>query len=269
VPLRIAAISFSNAAPLYWDFRSACVSPATFEVSYHLPSQCAHMLELGEADVATIPAAAYTRIPDLHIVPDLAIASRQAVCSILLVSKVPREQIRRVALDTSSMTSVALTKVLLAKWNVPVETYSPMPSGIETMLTEHDAALVIGDPALKIDRSRWTTYDLCEEWVRLTGASFVFAFWAIRPDAVARARQLSLADYLRASRDHGIEPANLATTAADWAPRIGLSQSDMLRYFTENLYYRLDESCLAGLRLFYQYASECGALPVAPPLRFL
>lgn len=227
------------------------------------------MLESGEVDVATIPAAAYTRIADLCIVPNIAIASRQAVRSILLVCKVPREQIRRVALDTSSMTSVALTKVLLSKWRVAVESYASAPPILDDMLAGSDAALLIGDPALQVDRSRFETYDLCEEWVRLTGKSFVFAFWAVRRAAAENARAAHLVDLLQRSRDEGLRPESLVSLSQEWAPRLGRSVSDIQTYFAENLYYYLDGSCREGLRLFYRYATECGALPQAPELTYL
>ena len=110
--LRISAISYLNTAPLMWDFENTPVG-SQFEISYTIPSDCARSLETGSADIGIIPAAAYTRIPELVILPDVAIAAVRAVRSILLVSKVPIEHIRSVALDTSAMASVALTKSML------------------------------------------------------------------------------------------------------------------------------------------------------------
>src|SRR5205085_2451759 len=112
--LRISAISYLNTAPLLWDFEHNPPRPE-FEISYTLPSACAAALRSGTADIGIIPVAAYTSIPDLVIIPDIAIAAKRAVRSILLVSRMPIEQVRTVALDTSSMTSVALTKILFAK----------------------------------------------------------------------------------------------------------------------------------------------------------
>src|SRR6202161_2942821 len=112
--LRISAISYLNTAPLMWDFEHAEADQdarSQFDISYTLPSGCARALAEGTADIGIIPAAAYTQIPGLQVLPDVAIASRRAVRSILLVSKVPVEKVRTVALDTSSMTSVALTKI--------------------------------------------------------------------------------------------------------------------------------------------------------------
>jgi chorismate dehydratase len=252
-----------------WDFEHGEAGKA-FAISYTVPSQCAASLAAGAADIGIIPAAAYATIPGLVILPGVAIASRKPVRSILLVSKVPLEQIRTVALDTSSLTSVALTKVLFARWWGPGRTFTSMEPDIEKMLAEHDAGLVIGDPALKIDRSRYLTYDLAEEWIRLTGKPFVFAFWAVRQSALDDAPVVfDLATVFQDSRDHGLEPANLDRIVQEWSPRLGLSDADINEYLTENIYYELDASCVEGLQLFYRYAVECGALPAAPALRFV
>ncbi len=267
--LRISAISYLNTAPLMWDFEHGNAGKS-FEISYTVPSQCAASLAAGSADIGIIPAAAYATIPGLVILPSVAIASRRPVRSILLVSKVPVEHIQSVALDTSSLTSVALTKVLFAKWWGEGRTFTSMAPDVEKMLAEHDAGLVIGDPALKIDRSRYLTYDLAEEWIRLTGKPFVFAFWAVRQAALNHAAAASdLAAIFQASRDHGLEPANLDRIAREWAPGLGLSVAEIRTYLTESIYYELDAPCVEGLQLFYRYAVESGALPIAPTLRFL
>jgi chorismate dehydratase len=267
--LRISAISFLNTAPLMWDFVHGDAG-RNFEISYTVPSACARALKAGTADIGIIPAAAYTEIPGLAVIPDIAIASRQPVRSILLVSKVPVEQIRTVALDTSSMTSVALTKVLFEKWLGGARSYSSMPPEIDKMLVDHDAGLLIGDPALRVDRSRYYTLDLAEEWIRFTGKPFVFAFWAVRRDALAEADPaLDLAAIFQCSRDHGLDAANVDHISQEWAPRLELSDADVRSYLTENIYYELDAPCLDGLRTFYRYAAEIGALPAAPELRFV
>jgi chorismate dehydratase len=267
--LRISAISYLNTAPLMWDFEHGRAGEA-FDISYTLPAQCAASLHNGSADIGIIPAAAYCSTPDLAIIPGVAIASRRAVRSILLVSKVPLDDIRTVALDTSSMTSVALTKVLFARWWSGQRMFSAMAPDIGSMLEQHDAGLVIGDPALQIDRSRYVTYDLAEEWIRFTGKPFVFAFWAVRQAALRdAASNADLASLFQQSRDHGLVPKNVGLIAREWAPRLGLSNAMLRDYLTHSIHYSLDAECLAGLRLFYQYAEECGALPTAMPLQFL
>jgi chorismate dehydratase len=174
-----------------------------------------------------------------------------------------------VALDTSSMTSVALAKILFEKWLGGGRTFTAMAPNVEEMLAHHDAGLVIGDPALQIDRSRYHTLDLAEEWIRYTGKPFVFAFWGVRQDALLAAQQQDLAKIFQRSRDHGLARESLAQIATTWAPRLGIAEADVISYLTQNIYYELDAPCLEGLRLFYRYAAEIGALPAAPEIRFL
>ena len=267
--LRISAISYLNTAPLMWDFEHG-EAGRNFDISYTLPSDCARALADGTADIGIIPAAAYAEIPGLQMLPEVAIASRRAVHSILLVSKVPIDQIRTVALDTSSMTSVALTKVLFEKWLGGGRTYAPMAPDVDKMLSENDAGLLIGDPALKIDRAHYHTLDLAEEWIRHTGKPFVFAFWAVRRDALRETvPSVDLPAVFQQSRDHGLEAASLSQIAREWAPRLDITESEVRNYLTQNIHYQLDAGCLDGLRLFYRYAAEIGALPAPPEFQFV
>jgi chorismate dehydratase len=266
--LRVAAISYLNTAPLMWDFDWGELRKK-YEVAYTLPSACAEMLRAGTADVGIIPAAAYATISDLVIVPDVAIAARGPVASIYLATKVPLEQLKTIAADTSSRSSVALLKVLMAKkWQLEPE-FVPVEPKIEKMLRSADAALLIGDPALALGKrppAGVQLYDLGEEWVNWTGKPFVFAFWAVRkeanPDAqVARDFQLS--------RDRGLEGRHVAKIANEWRTRIGLAEAEITQYLTRNIEYRLAPDCLDGLRLFYRYAEEIDALPKTPELQFI
>jgi chorismate dehydratase len=257
-----------------WDFERGGAA-RDFDISYTLPSNCARALQDGTADIGIIPAAAYASVPGLQVLPGVAIASRRAVRSILLVSKVPVEKIRTVALDTSSMTSVALTRILFEKWLGGEEwlggrTFTDMSPDIEQMLATHDAGLLIGDPALQVDRSRYFTLDLAEEWIRYTGKPFVFAFWAVREAALQEASpSLDLAQIFQDSRDHGLTPASLNQIAREWAPRLNLREDEVRSYLTESIHYELDPGCIEGLQLFYRYAAEIGALPAAPEMSFL
>jgi chorismate dehydratase len=281
--LKISAISYLNTAPLLWDFEhdeagAGRVPDRDFDISYTIPSACAEALRAGTADIGIIPAAAYATVPNLVILPDVAIAARRAVRSILLVSKSPvdqltkdqwGEQVRTVALDTSSMTSVALAKILFAKWLGGARDYKPMAPNLDAMLGACDAALLIGDPALQVDRTRYFTLDLAEEWVARTGKSFVFAFWAVRKQALAGQNAAAVAEVFRQSRDHGLSPKNLEAIAQQWAPRLGLTVEAVRVYLTHNIHYYLDPPCLEGLSLFYRLGAEVGALPPAPELRFV
>lgn len=264
--MRISAISYLNTAPLMWDFEHGAAGKQ-FEITYTIPSQCAAELAQATADIGIIPSFAYATIPNLRILPGVAIASRNAVRSILLVSHKPLDEIRTVALDSSSLTSVALARVLFDKYWGGTRTFASHAPDLDAMLRTHDAALLIGDPALKVDRSRYRTWDLAEEWLRFTGKPFVFAFWAVREDSL-RDCHIDLPAIFQDSRDQGLKPANLRQIARTWAAKLGLSEDDVCRYLTSNIHYFLDDPCLEGLQLFYRYANECGLLPVVPELRF-
>jgi len=266
--LRISAISYLNTAPLMWDFEHGEIG-SKFEISYTIPSKCADALRSGKADIGIIPAAAYASIPDLVIVPNVAIAAKQAVRSILLLSKVPMEQISSIALDSSSMTSVALVKVIVSMMSGRQCVYESMNPDLKAMMRDHDAGLMIGDPALQVPQSRYITYDLAEEWIRLTGKPFVFAFWAVRRAVLQEGPDgLDLAQIFQRSRDHGLEPDNLDTIGREWSARLGMNEAEVKSYLRENIYYYLDPTCIDGLTLFYEKAAALGAFPPSPALEF-
>jgi chorismate dehydratase len=280
--LRVSAISFLNTAPLMWDFEHG-ITPdnhsrdtlperlrSDFEISYTLPSLCAEALLAGTADIGIIPAITYATIPGLAILPDATIAAKGAVRSILLVSKSPMELISTVAADTSSRTSVTLARILFQKFWGGVRHFRPLAPDLDTMLRVCDAALLIGDPALRVDRSRYYVYDLAEEWQRATGKPFVFAVWAVRMKALQEVRRdLDVARVFRESRDHGIEPANIAQIARNWSPHLGLAEVEIAAYLTKHVHYFLDRDNRDGMELFFTYAAECGLIPESPSLRFI
>ncbi len=131
--LRISAISFLNTAPLMWDFEHGDAAK-DFEISYTLPSACAAALAANEADIGIIPAITYAEIPGLVILPNIAIAAKDHVRSILLISRKPLEEIHTVAADTSSRTSVALAQVLFAKFLEGPRQFTPHAPNLEQML---------------------------------------------------------------------------------------------------------------------------------------
>lgn len=264
--MRISAISYLNTAPLMWDFEHGAAGKQ-FDITYTVPSQCAAELAQGTADIGIIPSFAYATIRNLRILPGVAIASKNAVRSILLVSRNPLEEIRTIALDNSSLSSVALARVLFEKYWGGARSFVSHVPDLEAMLASNDAALLIGDPALKVDRSRYGTWDLAEEWLRFTGKPFVFAFWAVREEC-SKNSPLDLATIFQDSRDHGLAPASLDQIAKTWAPKLAIGEDDVRRYLTTSIHYFLDDACLSGLQLFYQYAADCGLLAAVPELRF-
>lgn len=269
--LRISAISFLNTAPLMWDFEngeSARRLAESFSIEYTIPSSCAQQLQEGSADIGIIPVAAYTSIPDLLVVPDVAIAAKNAVRSILLISKVPPEKVRSVATDDSSRTSAALVEIYLRKFVGVDPGFTRQKPDLDEMLRWHDAALLIGDAALQARKQDYYVYDLAEQWRRWTGRPFVFAFWAIRKAALAEVpADLNIARIFQESRSQGLR--HIPEIVAEWAPRLNLSKEVVSHYLAENVDYFLDQENLDGLRLFYRYAAEYDILPAAPEIRFL
>jgi len=270
--LKISAISFLNTVPLMWDFEHEPSREIrdNFEIEYTVPSLCAQALRDGVADIGIIPVITTATIPDLVVLPDVAIASLDKVWSIQLVSKRPIEEIRTVAVDTSSRTSVGLTQVLLTKFYGGHRELTPMPPVLAPMLERCDAGLLIGDPAMMAKTSGLYAYDLAELWRAKTGLPFVFAVWTVRRSALAEMGPgLDLAAIFRRSRDHGLLPGNLAAIAKEWSPRMGLTEARITSYLRDNIHYSLDPECQKGLALYFKLAVECGVIDHVPMLEIL
>lgn len=246
-------MQYLNTAPLVWGMVHGSFR-GRFDLAFTTPACCAEDLRSGRADVGIIPSIEYQRIDGLKLLPGIAIASKRRVRSVLLLARAPIEQVRSVALDTSSRTSAALVEVILRRFyqlDVLTRPASPDP---DAMLRTADAALLIGDPAL-VYAGGARIYDLAEEWRRFTGLPFVFALWAFRPGPGVDSTDL-VGDFV-ASRDQGL--AHVEDIAVEWAPRLGLTVEALKIYLTENIDYTLDEENLAGLRLFYRLAHEIGS----------
>src|SRR5246127_2843077 len=147
--LRISIVQYLNTAPLVRGFTHGPLQ-GKYELSFTVPSRCAEALRAGAVDVAIIPAIEYQRIDNLAVLPNLAIASKKSVRSLLLVSKKPIEEVTRIALDRSSRSTQVLVCILCAKrWGIAPECFEADPE-LPAMLEGADAALLIGDPALRL-----------------------------------------------------------------------------------------------------------------------
>jgi chorismate dehydratase len=260
--LRVGIVQYLNAWPLAWSFLSGR-SPAALAPLYLPPAGVADGLAEGALDVGLIPSAELQRIPGLRVVPGLCIASQHEVKSVLLVSRVPPAALRRVALDESSRTSAVLVRVLLAeRWGVRPEVVPSRPD-LDAMLTVADAALLIGDPALRVPRQRFHVVDLAAEWRALTGLPFVFAVWAVAPGVEEGGLAGWLADSLGAGL--GELPALVERAAAT----TGLPADELRTYLSEHLSYHLGAEEQASLDEFFRRAHHHGLLPAPTPLRYL
>jgi len=258
-PARLGAVSYLNTRPLV---RGLEARPDLFTLRFDIPSVCAALLHAGEVDLGLIPAVEYLR-GDYAIVPGVAIGSDGPVSSVAIFTKVPMEQVRTLALDTSSRTSAALTRVLCAHlWHIaPV--FTPADPAVETMLASNDAALVIGDNALDIDGSGLgaTKVDLGEAWKAMTGLPFVYAVWTGRPDALDR-EQVAAMQEARARGER--EVAAIARETSGGRAEV---ERRNLGYLRDTLRYGLGQREIAGLERFHALAVELG-IADARPLRF-
>lgn len=219
------------------------------QISFSIPSVCALEVARREVQVGLVPVAEIAR-QDLEIVPGVGIASRGAVRSILLFSKVPWKQVRSLAADRSSRTSVELARVILReKYGAQPDVAEEHPS-VEVMLSRADAALVIGDPALRIEpsRQRFEYLDLGAEWWTLTGLPMVFAAWAGHKGLPLE----QLMDITRASHDFGL--LHLQEILAAECPKRGIPYDLGARYFDEHIRFEIGTEEQKGLEQFWELA---------------
>jgi chorismate dehydratase len=279
-PVRISIVEYLNTAPLVRGFTHGPLR-GKYELSFTVPSQCAEQLRSGAVDVAIIPAIEYQRIPDLVILPNLSIASKKSVRSLLLVSKKPIQEVTRIALDRSSRSTQALTRILCEKhWNIKPEFFEAAPD-LPAMLQQADAALLIGDPALQLaiacapgarrqaqgdfvspaslaglsgNRSVYI-YDIVEKWRAMTNLPAVLAVWAARQEAITP----QLVQDFQESLAFGLQ--HVDAIASEAAEEMKLLAADLRRYLLENIDYHLDEENLRGLTRYYEFAAELGLIP--------
>jgi chorismate dehydratase len=287
--LRISIVEFLNTAPLVWGFTDGPLA-GKYDLSFTVPSQCAEALRRGDADVAIIPSIEYQRMDGVIALPGMAIASKDEVRSLLVVAKKPIEKAKRMALDVSSRSTIGLVKLLCAsRWKISPEFTDDAPD-VSEMLQEADAALVIGDPALRISLKMEAlagkapsgeqccqgdpddmpvpgfetlfVYDVVHQWRQMTGKPAVLAMWVGRHDAITPE---VVSDFL-ASKQYGIERIREIAEAA--SIKLDLPPAALERYLTENIDFDLGEENLAGLQLYFEMAAAAGLIPRAKPLEF-
>lgn len=280
MPLRISIVQYLNTAPLVCGFTHGPIR-GKYELSFTVPSQCAEALRKGAVDVAIIPAIEYQRIENLVVFPGMSVASKKSVRSLLVISKKPIQKVTRIALDRSSRSTQVLVGILCAKrWGIAPECFEAEPD-LPAMLQGADAALLIGDPALRLALNAEShgsadtngqiisssaipalpkgtslfVYDVVEQWHALTRLPAVLAVWAARPEAatpeVIQDFQQSLAFGL----------AHLEEICAEAAGLLALPAQQLRRYLSDNIDYTLDADNMLGLGKYFQYAAELGFIP--------
>lgn len=293
--LRISIVEYLNTAPLVRGFTHG-EQRGKYELRFEVPSACAESVREGRADIGIIPAVEYARLAgDFVVLPEMAVAAKRDVRSILVLAKTPIEQARRIALDTSSRSSQALVRILCKRhWKIAPE-FAPAKPDVAAMLADADAALLIGDPALRVaievedlqSRARcassngelqcapagaggWPApgvgtlfvYDVAHEWQQLTGLPCVLAIWVARREA---ATPEVVTDFL-ASKQFGLTRVN--EIAAEASQTLRLDAAQLERYLNENIDFSLDAANRAGLELYFRYCAEDGLIPAAKPIAF-
>ena len=260
-PIRIGAVGYLNARPLTWALDR---SPERWEVRYDLPAVCATLLHRGDTDLGLIPSIEYLQSPDYRLVPGVGIGSRGPVASVALYTRVPLDQVRTIALDTSSRTSVTLIKVLCRHHFRIAPRFVPHGPDLAAMTREFDAGLLIGDPAFDVDHAAFglTKIDLGEQWTAFTGLPFIYAAWTGRPGVVTdddiralqEAQSEGVASRLAIAEEYGRGDAARANRAAV--------------YLRDNVKYGLGVDEAQGLQTFLDYAAELGLAPRRRALEF-
>jgi chorismate dehydratase len=250
--IRLGAVAYLNARPLVFGLEQRA---DLFALRFDPPSLCARLLHDGSIDVGMIPTIEFQRGPEPYcIVPGMGIISEGPVASVALFTRKELSGIRSIAVDTSSRTSAGLLKVLCRESLRIEPEYVPTAPSIEGMLEEHDAALVIGDPALYFDHQAAgiQKLDLGERWTQLTGLPFVWAFWSGRPGAMSR----RAIDALVTARDAGVAASDEIADAYCGPERAALGRD----YLRDNIRYNFDEASAAGLAKYYELAARHGVI---------
>lgn len=259
---RVAASSYLNTAPLIWSFLYGSKRDTVELFTHKAPARCAEMLSSREVDVALVPVVEYQRMSEVVIVPGVCVGSRSAVRSVVIASKQNNlKKIKRVALDDSSRTSVALVKIIFREFLGFEPEWQTSPPDLRSMLEHNDAALIIGDPAMQIPREKYHVFDLATLWHEYTGFGFVFAMWMAGRNSAEEVRAIDF----KAARDEGL--AQLADIAARQSEIPDPEQ--VHEYLTRNIAFELDENMLKGLELYFELAHKHGLINGVKGLEFI
>lgn len=228
------------------------------------PARCAEMLRQNLVDAALTPIVEYQRISETLIVPGVCVAAKERVQSVILATKGDDlKNARRIALDVSSKTSAALAQIIFKDFFGTAPEFIAHAADIEKMLENSDAALLIGDPALRVDAKKYRVFDVVEVWREFTGCGFVFAFWLVTRSALKTIEKVDFA----AARDEGLR--KIPEILDFYQKDVSLDRADFEKYLTESIVYKLDQELFAGLQLFYRLAHKHRLIEHIKPIDFL
>ena len=262
--LRFGIHNFLNASPLLLPLKEQGANMG-FQVITDTPAALADRLKSSDLDLAMIPSVEYFKSADRYrLVPGVCIASRGEVGTVLFLTKKPIHEIRSIAADNRSRTSVALLKILFSfRSDLSIH---PLPPDPESMLVDHSAALIIGDSAFKLSNldSSITVYDLSEEWFRQTGKTFVHAVVAARKNIYLSQSQKKFIQQVKAEGCGRVKEV-----VRDYK---GLSSVDievLEDYLEKKISYDLDEAATDGLIHFSSLCYQHGMILKKHSIEFL
>ncbi len=250
---RVGCVPYLNAKPLVqWLDDNA--DDKLIELSYDVPSRLAEQLNGGSLDVALVSIFELFQNPDLKVIPNISISADGPVRSVRLFSRVPLIQIETVALDSSSLTSVALTRVILAEKYSLFPKFISAPPNLALMLRDYDAGLIIGDLSL-FNSPVSEIVDMGEEWKDMTGLPFCYAAWLASPEVDTAYLSIILSQ----SKAWGIE--HLTEVTSRWSIEMGLDLPRVREYFYDIMKYDLDEPKLQAISLFKSLCQKHKLIP--------
>ncbi|MEV5968559.1 menaquinone biosynthesis protein [Streptomyces sp. NPDC051921] len=264
---RVGHIQFLNCLPLYWGL-ARTGTLLDLDLTKDTPEKLSERLVRGDLDIGPVTLVEYLRhAGDLVALPDIAVGCDGPVMSCVIVSQRPLEQLdgARVALGSTSRTSVRLAQLLLAERYGVTPDYYTCPPDLGLMMQEAEAAVLIGDAALRASlhdapRLGLQVHDLGLMWKDWTGLPFVFAVWAARKDFLAREPE-TVHDVHRAflaSRDLSLEEvAKVAEQAARWET----FDAELLERYFRTLDFRFGPEQLAGVREFARRTGPTTGFP--------
>jgi chorismate dehydratase len=275
---QLGTVPYLNADPLAAALRepdAALLVGDAVDLQALVPAELLPRLLAGDLDAALVSTAGVLPHEELRILPVGCVSSRGPVRSIILYCTRPVNEIRTVALDASSRSAVALTRVLFAeRWQLAPE-FVTLPPDLPRMLEQADAALLIGNPALqanaRLTRHEWTgpdldRLDLGEVWDQLTGLPFVYAVWASpgrrRDEPVDHTRLTRALCY---ARDWGLKRSGML--ASRGAETLHLPYEVCHDYLTHAIRYHLGPDERAGMERFCELAIKHGVLPPTSAVR--
>lgn len=254
--IKLGIHSFLNAMPLVWPFVTGQMEHP-FELAFDTPARLSDRLARGELDVAMVPSVEVARHPGWRVVPGAAIASDGAVGTVLVVSTIPLKEVRRLAVDTKSRTSVVMIEIIFQKRFGRAPQLVPMVDDLSSMLETCEGAMVIGNTAFaaaRLSAEGYRVEDLGRHWYALTHKPFVHAVYAVREGVELG----SAAPLLTQAKREGL--AQLEAIAEREGPALGLEPDEALSYLKEKILYDLGPREVQGLETFFALARELGLL---------